>query len=342
MQFQSKQYVFEEGDVLDRIYEKGWSDGMPVVPPTPSKVEAMLKEAALSPDTILGVIPQRNRRITAEKVAINAVMAGCLPSYMPIIVAAIQAMTQMPFNLHGASASTAGTAFLLVVNGPITETLGVQSGKNALGSNSANRVNLTIGRALRLIMLNVVGSNEYDQSTLGHPGKISMCLAEEEVEGWDPLHIERGFSPEQSTVTVMAAEGPNQINNHLSMEAEGMLHSFADRMSAWGTYNLVGSTQCALIICKEHYLSLHREGWNKSAIKSFLFEHAIRKAAELMEKKILPSTFEQKILTVVDKPEDILIITAGGDAGRFSAFIPGWGTLNATRAVTQEIVPGGT
>jgi hypothetical protein len=208
--------VSDPAEAMEYFYQQGWTDGLPVAPPTPERVREFLEYAGNLPGDILGMIPARNRVITAEKVAINAVMAGCLPNYMPVIVAAVEAMCQEEFNLHGISATTGGTAPLLIVNGPAAQQLNINCGVNCFGPGV--RANATIGRAIRLILMNVGGSipGVLDKSTLGHPGKYSYCIAEDEKGNpWGPLSVERGMPEDVSAVTVFAGEAPHYVNSQL-------------------------------------------------------------------------------------------------------------------------------
>ncbi|MGP8049521.1 MAG: hypothetical protein ACLPYB_02830 [Desulfobaccales bacterium] len=323
---------------MEYFFTKGWTDGLPVIPPTAEKVTVFLDAANLYPQEIIGILPERNRVFTAEKVAINAVMAGCLPEYFPVVVAAVRAMCQPEFGLHGITATTAGVAILIIVNGPMVKLLGMNTGQNLMGP--GNRANATIGRAIRLIVYNL-GGKEFDRATLGHPGKYTYCIAEEEDSLWEPLHVRRGLPPDASAVTLLAAEGPNQVWNQYALKAENILLTIADRMSSPGTPNMSTDTECAVIICREHYQSLVAAGWQKHDVAKFLFEHARRPVADLKrvgfyEAAVSPED-ENTYVGAVSAPENILLIMAGGNAGRFSAFIPGWAGLRNSRAVTQVI-----
>jgi hypothetical protein len=298
----------------------------------------MLDFAGLAGDYVIGGIPERKKVFTAEKVAVNAVMAGCLPAYFPVVAAALTALSDEQFNLHGPTASTHGAALLMILNGPVVEQIGFNSGQNVFGP--GHRANMTIGRAVRLVLHNLGGCREFDRSTLGHPGKLSFCIAERESE-WTPLHVERGFDPEDSTITVIASEGPNQIQNSSSTEPEGILFTIADRMSAVGIFNLVKDQQFTVVLCPEHYRTCLSKGWDKRKVKQFLFEHARRPVSDLKKFGVLPgeATDEdyENMKTAVPSADDILLIVAGGEAGRFSACIPGWGTKRQTQAVTRSI-----
>jgi len=324
--------------VVEAFYEKGWTDGLPVVPPTEEKVLAFLEAAGLVPDEILGSIPERNRVFTAEKVAINAVMAGCLPEYFPIVVAAVRGISRPEFGLHGVCASTAGSGILMVVNGPVAVACGLNNGQNLMGP--GNRANATIGRAVRLVLYNLAG-REFDRSTLGHPGKYTYCMAEIEIGSWTPLHVMRGFQKETSAVTLFAAEGPNQVQNHVALKPENILNTIADRMRALGSFNMGGDCECAVIICPEHHETLVKAGWTKEGVRDYLFENARRPLSDFKRgglNELPPETGdEEKMVRAVSSPEQILLIMAGGGAGRFSACMPGWFSRHMSKAVTEPI-----
>src|SRR5437870_11147580 len=248
----SKRY--QVPDVADAIYfcfHQGWTDGLPVVPPTPDRVSAMLDAARLEAQQQVAFITNRAVSVTAEKVAINAVMAGCKPEYMPLVVAAVEGIGDPQWSYHGPGTSTGGAAVLMIVNGPIARALEINAGDNLFGPGW--RSNLAIGRAVRLVMRNVCGSlpGLLDRGTLGHPGKLSFVIAENEAESpWTSLHVERGFRPEQSAVTVMAANGPHQFYNQLSNTAEGVLTTLADDMRISG--GVMGQPNYAVVLAGEH------------------------------------------------------------------------------------------
>jgi hypothetical protein len=335
--------VYEVNDTAEAIefyYEKGWTDGLPVVPPTESSIRAMLDSAGLEPGQEIAFIENRQVSVTAEKVAINAVMAGCKPAYMPVVVAAIEAIGDPLYGYHGPAASTGGSAVLMLVNGPIARQLEINCGDNLFGPGW--RANATIGRAVRLIMRNAIGTlpGKLDRSTLGHAGKYTYCIAENEAESpWPPVHVERGFRPEQSAVTVFAALAPHQVGNQLSSTAAGVLTTVADGMRISGS--VTGQPQYAVVIAGEHMRVIAADGWSKADIKSFLFEHTHNSVAHLKRTYRLPGAIlpedEMTRRPIVLTPEDIIVIAAGGRAGVFSAFIPGWGGKNASQSVTKEI-----
>jgi hypothetical protein len=329
----------DPADVVEFFYQQGWTDGLPVVPPTPQKVSEFLEYTGKLPDDILGTIPARNRVITAEKVAINAVMAGCLPNYMPVIVAAIEAMCQEEFNLHGISATTGGTAPLLIVNGPAIQQLNINYGVNCFGPGV--RANATIGRAIRLILMNVGGSipGVLDKACLGHPGKYSYCIAEdEEGNPWEPLSMERGIPVGISAVTVFAGEAPHYVNSQAGGTGERLVGTIANAMK--GTVYAGGNW--VLVLCPEHVTIFKKDGWTKAEIREAVYERATRSLADYKRLVGLPESAinaedEASIYHHISSPDELLIVTAGGGAGGFSAVIPPWAAGADSRPVTRAV-----
>jgi hypothetical protein len=300
----------------------------------------MLRAAHLDPAAEVAHITHRAVSVTAEKVAINAAMAGCRPEYMPVVVAAVAAIGDPAWSYHGPGTSTAGAAALIVVNGPVGRELDINAGDNLFGPGW--RANLTIGRAVRLVMRNVCGSRPgtLDRATLGHPGKLSYVIAENEADSpWPPLHVERGFRPDQSAVTVMAAESPHQFYNQLSNTAEGVLTTLADNMRISG--NVMGQPPYMVILAGEHMRTIAGDGWTKAAIRRFLFEHTQSSHAHLKRTQRMAGAVQAgddtRMRPLVETPEDILVVAAGGRAGAFSAFIPGWGSKRSSQVVTKEV-----
>jgi hypothetical protein len=338
---------------IEFCYAQGWTDGLPVIPPTDERVTAFLGHLKRNRDEVLGGVPERRRFVTVEQVAANAVMAGCLPEYAPAVVAAVEAIVQPQFNLVGPSASLGGSAILLIVNGPVVEQLQINCRNNLFGP--GNRANATIGRAIRLVLMNTCGAipGLFDRSCLGHPGKYTYCIGENEMESpWVPLHVERGCAAGTSAVTAFACEGPRQVRNGLSQTPEGVLTTIADVMSSLGTSlttsGSVGSTssgtrqgEMAVVIAGEHTQTISKHGWSKSDIRRYLAEHARRTVADLkrgggLDGDVVPGD-ERKYIPVVERPEDILIVAAGGQEGAMSAVIPSWGPKVASTAVTWPI-----
>jgi hypothetical protein len=327
-------------DPVEFCFAQGWTDGLPVVPPTADRVEAMLDAVGLGPEYPIATVRDRAVTITAEKAAINAVLAGCKHEYLPVVLAAVEGIADPAWSYHGPGTSTGGAGVLMVVNGPIAPALGINAGDNLFGPGW--RANATIGRAVRLIMRNVCGSRPgtLDRSTLGHPGRLSYVIAENEAESpWPPLHVERGFRPEQSTVTVMAAEAPHQFYNQLSRTAEGILTTLADDMRISG--NVVGQPQYLVILAGEHAATIAQSGWSKAQVRQFLYEHTQNSVAHLKRTERLAGAIqpadETRQRPLVETPDDILVVAAGGRAGAFSAYVPGWGSKRSSRAVTKEV-----
>lgn len=335
-------------EAIETYFENGWSDGLPVVPPTPEAVEVTLATANLAPDDILGIEPVKGAVITAEKAAINAVMAGCKPEFMPVVAAAVDAVTQPEFNLHGITVSTMGAAIMLIVNGPISETLEINSGVSAFGP--GHRANATIGRAVRLIVMNVLGtrSNDgLDKATLGHPGKYTWCVAENEQalpQSWKPAHVTRGIAEGQSAVTVVSGLSGTQFGEHEATTPEGILDAFAQRLYPMGP----GVKEVILVICPEHASHFSQSGWKKEQLGQYLFENARKPASEWVAMG-LPSGAQQEsnvkpdqhngdpLISVLDSPESAIPIVVGGDGGAWSAVIPPWSLGSRSKIVTRPI-----
>ena len=326
-------------EAVELYFDRGWTDGLPVVPATDEAVAPFLAAAGLRADDVVLREPVRRRAITAEKLAINAVLAGCRPEYMPVLAAALEAMADPAFTLHGAITSTGGSATLLVVNGPIRRTLGLNGGPNVFGPGW--RPNATIGRAIRLVTLNCLGASPgvLDKSTQGHPGKYTYCIAEnEEASPWEPLHVDRGFSRGTSTVTVYAAEGPHNALSHYGLSADAILVTIADTMACLGSFS---AGESFVVLAPEHVAILSRDGWTKSAIRARLYESARRTRADLKRGGKMPGAIEPDDETTwVHRglgPDDIHIVVAGGGPGGHSAFIPSWSRARNSLAVTRPV-----
>ena len=340
-ELQSTRYdVADTAAAVEFYFDKGWTDGLPVVPPTENAIWGMLESAGLEPQAEITFIDNRQVSVTAEKVAINGVMAGCKPEYMPVLVAAVEAMGDPLWCYHGPATSTGGSAVFTVVNGPIAEELGLNHGDNLFGPGW--RANAAIGRALRLVMRNVIGTlpGRLDRSTLGHSGKYSFCIAENEAESpWPALHVERGFRPEQNAVTILAALAPHQFYNQLSNTAEGILTTACAHMRI--SAGVRSHPQYVLVLAGEHMQVIGQDGWSKDDMRRFCFEHTHSPAAELKRMHVMAGEIstadETAMVPLVPTPEDFLIVAAGSRAGAFSAFIPGWGSKSTSQSVTREI-----
>jgi hypothetical protein len=334
--------VDDLGQAIELCYERGWTDGLPVIPPTEKAVQAMLDHAGLAPDQQITTITNRQVTVSAEKVAINAVMAGCRPEYLPVVVAAVEALGDPIYGYHGPATSTGGAAPLIIVNGPLARTLDFNCGDNLFGPGW--RANATVGRAVRLIMRNVIGTlpGKLDRGTVGHPGRYSYVIAENEAESpWTPLHVERGCQPGQSAVTVMAALAPHQVYNQLSSTAAGVLDTFCDTMKNPG---MAGQPHYCLVIAGEHMRTIAADGWDKAKIRQYVYEHSQNTIAHFKRTSRIPGTVkpedETAMRPIVSRVEDILVVAAGGRAGTFSCFIPGWASRTASTAVTRVIKEG--
>jgi hypothetical protein len=331
--------VVDFQQALDLCYSKGWTDGLPVVPPTESAVRTMLDAVGLEPDAQVAFITNRQAVVTAEKVAINAVMAGCLPEHMPVVLAAIEGIADPRWGYHGPATSTGSAAVLMIVNGPIARRLNFNSGDNLFSPGW--RSNATCGRAVRLVMRNVIGTlpGHLDRGTFGHPGRYTYVIAENEAESpWTPLHVERGCRPGDSAVTVMAALAPHQFYNQLSSTAAGVLTTLTDTMRYPGQ---VGQPNYCVVLAGEHMRTIAADGWSKADIRKFIFENTTNTIAHFKRTSRLPGTVkpadETATRSLVMTPDDLLVVAAGGRAGSFSCYIPGWASRTSSEAVTVVI-----
>jgi hypothetical protein len=326
-------------EAIETCFERGWTDGLPVIPATATRVQEFVAAARRGPDEVLVREATRRRTVTVEKAAINAVLAGCRAEYMPVLLAALEAMADPAYNLHGAITSTGGSAPLVVVNGPVARALGINAGVNLFGPGW--RANATIGRALRLVILNCLGAQPgtLDRSTQGHPGKYSYCIAElEEDSPWEPLHVERCFPRNASAVTVFAAEGPHNVLTHYGHDAEAILVTLADAMAGLGSFS---PGQSFLVLAPEHVRILARDGWTKPALREALHARTRRTLAELKRAGKTPGPVapedETRFVHRGEGPEDIFIVVGGGGAGGHSAFIPSWSRNRNSLAVTRPV-----
>jgi hypothetical protein len=317
--------AFEANELFQR---NGWTDGLPIVAPTESAVRAFLASARLSPADLVGVEPVRRRRITAEKLAIAAVMAGCLPEYMPVVVAIVKAMCEPPLGLHGVTASTGGSAPFVVVNGPVRTRLGMNATHNVFAN--ASRANATIGRSIRLFILNVLGGvpGQLDRATLGHPGKFTFCIAEDEEDSpWLPLSVERGIAAGQSAVTVLCIGSPHQIMNEWTHDPKEILDTYAAAIRANMLTYSIWAGNYAIVIPKQQRQIFAAAGWSKQNIREYVYETAVvqrRQWREVGKSAIAGRRDEERSYRALRTPEDLLVIAAGGPAGGFGAIVPPW------------------
>ncbi len=325
--------------VQEYFHSRNWTDGLPIVPPTPDAVQACLDWVVMPPDQLVGIEPVRERPVTAEKLAINAVMAGCLPMHFPVVVAAFSAMLREPFLLHGATASTGGCAVLVIINGPVRDELGMDGTFNVLGS--SDRATTAIGRAIRLVLANLldVRPGHIDRSTFGHPGKFSYCLAEDEANSpWLPLADEQGIPPGLSAVTVMAAGSPRQIMNEWTTKPEEILDTFAAEIRANMRHYSIWPGNYAIIVPPQLRTHFAAAGWSKADIRNYVYEKARITRSEWAEcgKAAVVGDKGEREYAALPDPDHLLVVAAGGPAGGFGIVIPPW-LGHKSRAVTVAI-----
>ena len=347
----SERLSFEAADVQEEFFSRGWTDGLPIVPPTPARVSAMLEViAAEDPELLIGYLAVRGRGVSLEQAATNAVMAGCRPEYFPVVVAALEAMFDADFNLHTVLTSTGGAALCLVVSGPMALEIGMNSRHGALGP--GNRANATIGRAVRLVATNVLGARpgESDASSFGHPGKYTLCLAEDPPpKPWRPLHAGLGYAPGDTTVTVLPTEAPHQIAQQLTRSAEALLRTVASAIRSPATFSTGKAGQGLVILGPEHARFCVEQGWTQEAVREFLYRESRVTPEELLRNGVHSasgSAFEEipdaegRIRSVAS-PADVYLLTAGGEGAGWSVWIPNWAPASVARAVTRRVRPAG-
>ena len=346
-------------DEFEFLFERGLTDGLPVVPPTKTRVLRMLEGTARPATEVVAHVPPNLAPATVEKVAINAVMAGCRPEYLRVVLAAVEAACTDDFNLHGVLATTYFVGPLIIVNGPIRNEIGINCGANAFGQGT--RANTTIGRALQLVVRNVGGGRpgEVDMATLGQPGKVGACIGElEEQSCWEPLHVERGFNRDQSTVTVFAAEAPRAIRDQLSRSGRSLAASMGMSLESIAHMRLHHMDQALLVVSPEHARTFERDGYTRNDVRARIQEVTARPLRELLpdeqcHKGMRPQALPRDWLdergeptaAALDRklpkflaPENILIMVAGGTAGKFSAAVGGWASgESGSKAVTRLI-----
>ncbi|MBI2909692.1 MAG: hypothetical protein HYX92_18790 [Chloroflexi bacterium] len=329
--------------IQDYLYREGRTDGLPVAPPTEDRVRRMLASMKLAPGDLIGTIPPAHGQATAEKVAINAVMAGCLPAYFPVVVACIRAMLEPEFVVARVQATTNPVAPLFVLNGPIREELEINCANGALGP--GRRSNATIGRAVRLAMINIGGATPgvSDMSTLGSSSKYTCCIGEnEEASPWEPLHVDRGFAKDDSTVTVFGAVCFRNILELESKTASGMLITLAGSMTGLGDYGMCFLPgEPLLILSPEHASIFSRDGLSKADVRDALWERACLPVSAYAPEQ-LPAVVDKMKVTVIDgkihisrKPEDLIIVVAGG-IGPHSQFVQNYSSKPATMRITES------
>jgi hypothetical protein len=338
----------EVSDDLDafqeQAMERGWSDGLPVLPPTPPRVARLLAGVRGERHDLIATLMPRRGWATLEAIAINAAMAGAGPEHMPVILAAVRAVADPAFNLNAILTTTHPCTPLVIVNGPVAARLGIHGGPNAFGN--GHRANAVIGRALRLVLQNVAGATpgELDRATLGHPGKFTYCIAEHEAASpWAPLSVERGLAPGESSVTVVGADAPHNVNDHGSTTAEALVRALASVLATTGSNNVYLGGEPVIVLGPEHAATIAGSGWSKAELKRQLWSRAhVRLDAFSSENMarfavIDPGRFTGRppdaTVGQALAPDDLMIVVAGGP-GKHSAVVP---TFGATHAVTVRI-----
>jgi hypothetical protein len=321
--------VAKSEDIMEACYDRGWSDGLPVIPPTPIRVLKMLRGTDREANEIIGNIPPDNVPCSIEKLAINAVMAGCKPEYFPVVIASVEAALQDRFCMHGLLCTTYFSSPVMIVNGPVVKQIGMNSGINALGQ--GNRANATIGRALQLIIRNVGGGipGGIDRATMGNPGKYTYCFAEDESDSnWNSLAIDRGFHRNDSVISLFAGEGLQPIIDQQSRTPESLAKSIANSLRSVANSKIFGLADAILLVCPEHRRVLQEGGWDKKKLRDTLYSELATPGSEIVRgaqgiAEGMPVALKDKQLNKF-RADGLHIVTVGGTAGMFSAIIGGW------------------
>ncbi|MGH9039910.1 MAG: thioredoxin family protein [Acidimicrobiia bacterium] len=330
-------------DEAEAFFERGWTDGLPVVAPTPARVLRMLEGTSRPAGEVVARVPPSFHDCTVEKAAVNAVMAGCRPEYLPVVLAALEASCNDAFNMHGLLCTTWFAGPVIIVNGPVARRIGMNSGVNALGQ--GNRANATIGRALQLIVRNVGEGRpgEVDRATLGNPGKYTFCFAEDEAGSpWEPLSVERGLPEGTSAVTLFAGYGPHAVADQQSRTPESLARSLAWGLEAIFHPKLAFYTDAVVVVTPEHARVFREGGWSKARLREELLRLLTKPGAEMVRGALGCAEGMPESLAEADipkfTPDGLLFVHAGGGAGLFSAVIGGWvrGEIGST-PVTQEV-----
>src|SRR5438874_13712340 len=340
-----------DADAIEELYARGVTDGLPVVPPTRGRVERTIAASGRGPDELIGLVPPNYGRATVEKIAVNAVMAGCRPEYLPVVLAAVEAVCDDAFDLHGVSATTNAPAPLVPVTAPPRGELEVNCGAGVFGSGW--RANATIGRALRLVCVNVGGARPgvVSMSTFAHPGRYTYCIGEhEEASPWESLAVEHGVAPGDDTVALLAADAPLTVYDQRSRPAPDLLATVAASMAVIEHHKMTHWGDTLLVLPPEHAAIVAGAGSSIADARRFLFERLQRPVHELVPGKNggdgLPEHVLRKFAdpehdaTPIPKfraPEHIKILVAGGTAGRFSAVVPGWTFSKGSNLVMRRI-----
>ena len=330
--FKSRRIEFSEwDDPVEQAFERGWTDGLPVVPPTDDRILRMLGGTGRTPDEIVGIIPPDMRECTVEKVAINAVMAGARPEYMPVILAVVEAALKPEFTLHGLLCTLSFSGPVILVNGPVSASIGMNWGGNCLGQ--GNRANATIGRTLQLIVRNVGGGipGEIDRAVFGNPGKYTYCFAEDETDpDWEPLHVSRGCSPGSNAVTLHQGHGLTGFSDNAARTADELARSLSLQLVNELHPKKVQCANVIVAISPEHYRIFKQDGWGRKEIEEALHLYTTRPGKELIHgaqsvKEGIDAEYAEEMMPKFWRDHGILLVRAGGPGGLMSAIIGGWG-----------------
>ncbi|MBI4240647.1 MAG: hypothetical protein HY613_02930 [Candidatus Rokubacteria bacterium] len=341
-----------EADAIEELHARGLTDGLPVVLPAPARVRDAVAASGRSAAELIALVPPRYGRATVEKVAVNAVMAGCRPEYLSVVIAGVEAMCDDAFGLLGISGTTDAVAPLFLINGPVRRALDINSGVGLFGPGW--RANATIGRALRLIWVNIGGAKPgvISMSTFSQPGRYTYCIGEnEEANPWEPFHVEHGFAPGDSTVAVLAGEAPHVTSASTSRTARDLLLTIARSLEVVGNHKVTALGDTLIIFSPEHARTIAGDGWSKADVRSFLWERLRKPVKDLLPGRDGGEGLRERMLagiahpetdeTPIPKfraPENLKIVVAGGTAGRFTAVVAGWPFPNApTGLVIKKI-----
>jgi len=333
--------VFVDPDIekiSNDFYMRRMTDGLPIIPPTRERVRKFLEYTDRNLDEVIAVLPPRQGNATLEKIAINSVMAGCTPQFMPIVQHIIEAINHEKFNLTGINATTHPVSICTILNGPISKEIDVANGVGCLGP--GHMANATIGRSVRLCLINIAGAvpGVGDHATMGSPSKYSYTFAEAESKSpWEPLHCERGFKESSSTITVLAVEAPHNVNDHRSKHAEEVLETISHTASTAGCNNSHVPGEILVIMSPEHAKTISKDGWDKIDVKNYLYENSIVpvEKGDRGGRKLDKEWIVDKNVHITRSPDDVVVVVAGG-AGRHSMIAHGFGT--SSESLTLPIV----
>lgn len=335
-----------EEELQELFAERGWTDGLPIVAPTQARVDAMLAAGGSAPEVLLGLVPERGLSVCVEEAAIAAVMAGCPPVTFPIVLTALEAMLDPAFNAHSVLSSTGGAALCVVVSGPLAQAVGMNAGHGVLGP--GNRANATIGRALRLVAINVLDSRPglMDASSLGSPAKYTLAFAEDDPPApWEPLRVALGHRLEDTTVTLVATEGPRQVGNLLNGDGHAVLRTIASAVRSPSTFAVGKGMQGVVVLGPEHRTALLESGISRAQASIALAGQSRISIAELEAAGVVVERGSQHdmtphadgLLPALEGPDDVLIVTAGAGGAGWSAWLPGFAPKLHSRFVTRRV-----